>query len=86
VETKVKLEKGDLLVLYTDGVTEARNSSGQQYGLEQLSKVIAEARSESVELIRDKVFEHHAKWMQTQDDDVTLMILRQVGRAERAVA
>ena len=37
---KVKLAPGDLLLLYTDGVTESRNSKDEEYGPEHLSEVV----------------------------------------------
>ncbi len=86
VETTVQLQEGDLLILYTDGVTEARNAAGEQYGLDQLTKVVTEQRGATVDQIRDRVFDHHGKWMKVQDDDVTLLVLRHIGRAQKAAA
>ena len=37
---KIKLSPGDLLLLYTDGVTEARNSKEEEYGTDRLSEVV----------------------------------------------
>jgi serine phosphatase RsbU (regulator of sigma subunit) len=37
----VSLEAGDVLCLYTDGVTELENTDGEEFGLERLSQVIA---------------------------------------------
>jgi serine phosphatase RsbU (regulator of sigma subunit) len=42
-EVVVPLEPGDTLVLYTDGVTEARNPAGELYGAERLTKALAAA-------------------------------------------
>jgi phosphoserine phosphatase RsbU/P len=42
-ETRLRLERGDTLVLYTDGITEARNPVGDFYGLERLLGVVQEA-------------------------------------------
>ncbi len=38
-----KIEEGDILVLYTDGITERRNPKGEEFGLERLKNVISKA-------------------------------------------
>ena len=40
-EQTVQLQKGDILYLYTDGVTEAMNSAGELYGEQRLQKVLS---------------------------------------------
>jgi serine phosphatase RsbU (regulator of sigma subunit) len=40
VENVVQLDPGDLLVMYTDGVTEARNADGEQFGMARLAAVV----------------------------------------------
>jgi phosphoserine phosphatase RsbU/P len=42
-ETEVPLERGDLLVLYTDGVTEARNPQGELYGLDRMLTLLRQS-------------------------------------------
>jgi len=37
---EVTLGPGDLVVLYTDGITEAANESGDEFGIERLEKVV----------------------------------------------
>jgi phosphoserine phosphatase RsbU/P len=39
---KVRLEPGDCLLLYTDGISEARNAEGREYGRAQLSRMASE--------------------------------------------
>jgi phosphoserine phosphatase RsbU/P len=39
---RVKLEPGDSLILYTDGISEARNAKGSEYGMKRLSSVAGE--------------------------------------------
>ncbi|MFI7598045.1 PP2C family protein-serine/threonine phosphatase [Actinoplanes sp. NPDC049681] len=41
--TEVMLEPGDTLLLYTDGITEARSADGELFGLERLSAFVGEA-------------------------------------------
>ncbi|MDX2150635.1 MAG: SpoIIE family protein phosphatase [Bryobacteraceae bacterium] len=65
------LEPGDLLVLYTDGVTEARNAAGDEFGEERL---VAAAQQGSLEAILAAVeaFEAGAP----RHDDITIIIAR----------
>jgi sigma-B regulation protein RsbU (phosphoserine phosphatase) len=67
------------MLLYTDGITEAMNDSGKQFGLERLSAALIEVQSAKVEDIRDHVLESVTKWTKDQSDDVTLVVVRQVG-------
>jgi serine phosphatase RsbU (regulator of sigma subunit) len=76
-ETVLDLEPNDLVVLYTDGITEARNDRGEQYGLERLSKTIEHVRNEPIEHIRDHVLADVMRWSSQQQDDATLVLLRQ---------
>lgn len=71
---RFKLERGDSLFLYTDGVTEAMNASGEQYGEQRLEADLAVAPCRGfVDLVREKVaaFTVGAK----QSDDITMLAL-----------
>jgi serine phosphatase RsbU (regulator of sigma subunit) len=48
-EGQTKLGLGDILVLYTDGITEAENPEDEEYGLERLSAVCVEHREKSLD-------------------------------------
>jgi serine phosphatase RsbU (regulator of sigma subunit) len=75
-ETTLELEPDDLVVLYTDGITEARNSRGEQYGLERLGAAVQRYRRDSLEHIRDGLLDEVTSWTAKQDDDATLVLLR----------
>jgi serine phosphatase RsbU (regulator of sigma subunit) len=80
VDRSLCLKRGDLLVLYTDGLTEARDAGGKMFGLERLSSTIEQYAREPVERIRDRVLEAVTKWSAgRQDDDITLVVSRHVG-------
>ncbi|WP_437730454.1 SpoIIE family protein phosphatase [Sorangium sp. So ce1335] len=70
------LEDGDLLVLYSDGVTEARNAHHEQFGLERLCSTIEAVQSSSVSAIRDRILRDVAGWCASPDDDITLVVAR----------
>lgn len=75
---EVKLEKGDILVLYTDGIVEAENQKGDLFGKSRLE----EAVRRNVRKSAREIYHHLLKEMYLfQDerfnkDDVTLMILK----------
>ncbi len=72
----MQLADGDLLVLYTDGVTEAWNGKREQFGLARLCAEVERAAGEGTERIRDQVLEAVAAWTDRQVDDVTLLVMR----------
>jgi serine phosphatase RsbU (regulator of sigma subunit) len=79
VDGTLRLEDGDLLVLYTDGMIEATNAAGERYGVERLCAEIRRARDEPVTAIRDRVLDGVKGWMARQDDDMTLLVARYRG-------
>jgi phosphoserine phosphatase RsbU/P len=77
-EGRVKLAAGDLLVLFTDGVSEAMNMRTEEYGEDRLEEVIRANRDiageEVIIKIHDDVIAHAAG--APQSDDITMMVLR----------
>ena len=71
-----KLNDGDILMLHTDGLTEARSAHSEHFGLQRLADALAAACELPVEDIRDRVIRAVQAWSTTQDDDVTLLIAR----------
>jgi sigma-B regulation protein RsbU (phosphoserine phosphatase) len=76
VDSEIQLEDGDLMVLYSDGITEARNKSGSMFGIERLADLIEAERAGTVEQIRDRALAKIAEWTAIQEDDITLLVLR----------
>ena len=52
-ETRIKLSAGSKLVFYSDGITEAEDASGQEYGLCRLSAHAAREGSSAVSIVDD---------------------------------
>jgi sigma-B regulation protein RsbU (phosphoserine phosphatase) len=77
---KVDLQTGDVLVLYTDGVTEALNSAEEEFGEERLYAVITQNRHRPAEEIMAAILAAITAFAgdTPQFDDITLMILRAV--------
>jgi serine phosphatase RsbU (regulator of sigma subunit) len=70
------LEDGDVLVLYSDGVTEARNAHHEQFGLERLCSTIESSQSAPAEAIRDRILGEVEGWCPSPDDDITVVVAR----------
>lgn len=75
-ETTIDLEPNDLVALYTDGITEARNATGEQFGIERLGAVLERYHKQPIEVVRDGVLDEVARWTAKRDDDATLVLLR----------
>jgi CHASE2 domain-containing sensor protein/serine phosphatase RsbU (regulator of sigma subunit) len=78
-QTRVTLGPGDGVVLYTDGITEARNLQRQQYQLERLCQVICRNWHHPAEAIKEAVIGDLRQYIGTQKigDDITLLVLKQ---------
>jgi sigma-B regulation protein RsbU (phosphoserine phosphatase) len=74
----VQMAPGDLLVLYTDGVTEAENAQLEMFELERLKKVILASRTlPSKDIIQEILTAVRTfSGEQPQSDDITLMVIR----------
>lgn len=77
-EKQLQLAAGDLLLLYTDGLTEAEDARGNFFGEERLCALLEEFHSCAPAEILDKLLEQARGFAgkQTFNDDVTLVVLR----------
>ncbi len=75
----VHLDAGDVVVLYTDGITEAENEQRQLYGLERLCEVICQHVDQPAIAILQAVIADLRSHIGTQKvyDDITLLVLKQ---------
>ncbi|MGB7711207.1 MAG: PP2C family protein-serine/threonine phosphatase [Microcoleus sp.] len=78
-EKLVQLYKGDVVVLYTDGITEAENMDQVLYGLERLIEVIQINWQRTASEIRYAVIDDVRSHIGEQKvfDDITLLVLKQ---------
>jgi sigma-B regulation protein RsbU (phosphoserine phosphatase) len=72
------LTSGEALVVYSDGVSEAANLKGEEFGMERLSQVISKNLAASASGLRDKVESSLSTFTQTAPagDDITLVIVK----------
>ena len=69
-----KLEAGDRMVMYTDGILEASNAAGDFFGQEALCDLLKRTRDLSPALAADSVISSVRQWSGKQDDDMTVLI------------
>ena len=76
--TEVGWHPGDLLVLYSDGITEASNSDAEMYGLERLKALISEKRHLSPMEIKTEILSDLQAYQQDEraNDDITLVVAK----------
>jgi sigma-B regulation protein RsbU (phosphoserine phosphatase) len=73
-EKTLPLEHGDRLLLYTDGLVEARNSEGRLFGEEALMAVFRDTMDLSPDDAADRMIAAVEQWSQSQDDDLTVLL------------
>ena len=73
-----KLQAGDWLVMYTDGVTEAQDSAGNEFGEDSLVKLIQNNMQLSVDEMKNLLLQSVRNFCGTvpQSDDITMVIVR----------
>jgi sigma-B regulation protein RsbU (phosphoserine phosphatase) len=69
-----KLEAGDRMVMYTDGILEASNAVGDFFGHEALCDLLTRTRDLSPAMAADSVISSVRQWSGKQDDDLTLLV------------
>lgn len=71
---------GDVLIVASDGFSEARNASGEMFGYDRLLRLAEDVRRQSAQEIRDGFFQAVERFGagQPQDDDQTLIVVKGV--------
>jgi sigma-B regulation protein RsbU (phosphoserine phosphatase) len=77
-EVAVDLHPGELLVLYTDGITDANSSDGEFFGAERLRDTVCATGELTAQKVCDLVFESVDRFQEgaVQYDDMALLVLR----------
>jgi len=79
VEQRRPVAAGDLLIFYTDGLVEARNAQGQDYGDARLQRAVARAvDSRTARELRDSILSDWSNFRgdEEQADDITVVVVR----------
>ncbi len=81
-ENQIPLEVGDCVVLYTDGITEAKNQAGEMYSLDRLARSLKKnGFKPSAESIFDGMTNDFSAFVReyVQTDDITMMVIKYTG-------
>lgn len=79
-DIEIPFAAGDVLLLYTDGITESRNFHGLEFTNRRLREVLARNGRESAKTINDKILKQLAQFGEgaEQGDDMTLVTIRRI--------
>ena len=79
-DNQVQLEKGDSIVMFTDGVTEAMNVESEEFGNERLEKALGGEAGQSCQHIIDTVKTELKTFVgeADQSDDITMLVLKRL--------
>jgi len=74
----ISLRRGDLLAVYTDGVTEALNPAGEEFGEGRLRSILVESLWLSAHETASRVLARVLEWQgeAPQHDDITLIVVK----------
>lgn len=75
---RLSMEPNDVLLIYTDGITEAMNTEREEYGVERVSEVLVNNCSKSAVEIQNIILEEVKKHAggYPQSDDITIMVIK----------
>lgn len=66
---------GESLLLYTDGIAEAKNSEGEEFGYERLKQLSLDAWDRDPETYYRRIFSAYEQWSVRPDDDLTIIVV-----------
>ena len=77
-ETRLQLETGDKVVLYTDGIVEAMNAQKEMFGFDRLIEVIKESQTLTAESMLEEIKSHVNEFAGNtpQHDDITIIVVQ----------
>jgi len=78
VESRVELAPGDLVVLYSDGITEAADAKDEEFGMERLTRLLEEGCALPPNVLKDRIFAAVETFTRgvAQYDDQTVLVAR----------
>ncbi len=77
-EQKIKLKTGDIFILYTDGVNEARNSKQEEFEEQRLCDVVVKNFVRTSRELKAEILKHidHFVGTQSRHDDLTMVVIK----------
>ncbi|HKR64086.1 MAG TPA: PP2C family protein-serine/threonine phosphatase [Thermoanaerobaculia bacterium] len=73
-----KLEAGDLLCLYTDGIIEAHDRTDREFGTDRLIRIVKANRARTAQEIGKEVLARVKKWGRDDEDDRTIVVVKAI--------
>jgi phosphoserine phosphatase RsbU/P len=75
-QTQLKLESGDRLVLYTDGITEVESPHDEEFGMERVKEIVVRNRAGSAEEIQRSLMQAVSRHCEERfQDDATVVVI-----------
>ena len=86
-QAEVQIQPGDLLVAFTDGITEPENIYGEEFGEERLLQVVRRAQSVSAQTLMEEIYRSVSDWTGSPElqDDMTMLVARRRSEGESRV-
>ncbi|MDZ7364127.1 MAG: PP2C family protein-serine/threonine phosphatase [candidate division KSB1 bacterium] len=77
-EHTVPLQSGDVIIFYTDGITEAANANWEEFGIARLCEVVRQHRHGTAENLRNVIYRAVLQFAgaAAQSDDLTLVVVK----------
>lgn len=76
----IPLAQGDMILVYTDGITEAENNQGEFFGLERICSIFTQSAHLEPEEVIEQILMHLKQFCRSDsfNDDITLMIFKKL--------
>jgi HAMP domain-containing protein len=73
---KAFMEPGDVMLLYTDGIIESKDSAGNDMGFDNFFELTKNAYSEKLEDFYQNLYNAYLNWSPIADDDITMVLIK----------
>lgn len=77
-DVSVPINEGDIILLFTDGLTEAANKDGELFGQRRLEQALSRYSQLELESILKKIISEVRDFQERQHDDITLLLIKKV--------
>lgn len=77
-ELEIQLKNNDIIICYSDGIPEAKNSKGEDFGYERLERIIQSNCGNNLETVSNEIMKELSLFSQdhSQHDDITLVLFK----------
>ena len=77
-DQKVQINDGDIIMLFTDGITEATNKKGEMFGQMRLEQLLDQYADLPINKILEKIIKEVNRFQEEQLDDMTILIIKKL--------